>query len=87
MTPLFQPSQPRLHSSKKMILDCREMPIGKDSFFSLQSVLLWVRSFPQPQQMHVLLPSSAPHMRVLQFALQGLGCQVSRVTNVSSVRL
>ncbi len=52
----------------------------------MQTILDLVSSFPQRTAMNVYLPSSAPEVRRLQFALQGLGCAVFRVTKCLPAR-
>ena len=77
MTPVQRSSQAR---DRKLVLDCRDMDFQASGEGVIQSVVALVTSFPQPHAMNVYLPSSAPEVRRLQFALLGLGCAVFRVT-------
>ncbi len=71
---------------RKLVLDCRDLDFHNSDSSVIQSVLALVASFKQPHAMNVYLPSSAPEVRRLQFALQGLGCAVFRVTKCLSER-
>ncbi len=77
MTPVQRSPQAR---DRKMVLDCRDLDFQGAGEGVIQSVIALVTSCPQPYAMNVYLPSSAPEVRRLQFALQGLGCAVFRVT-------
>lgn len=82
------PQAIRTSRDKRMVIDCRSFDFsGTASVSTANSVLAWVMSFPQPNAMHVVLPSSIPQVRQLQCALQGLGCAVSRVTKCPLERL
>ncbi len=71
---------------KKLVLDCRDLDFQDSSAAVVQSVIALVSSSSHPQAMNVYLPSSAPEVRRLQFALQGLGCAVFRVTKCLPAR-
>lgn len=75
----------RTFPASKLVIDCRAINFSATGS-TAESVLAWVTSFPQPQAMHVVLPSSAPEVRRLQCTLQGMGCVVSRVTKTPTPR-
>ena len=84
MTPVNR--SPQARERKQLVLDCRDLDFQAAGERVVDSVLAWVMNFPEPQAMHVYLPSSAPEVRRLQFALLGLGCAVSRVTKCLPAR-
>ncbi|MBP7114662.1 MAG: hypothetical protein KBA40_04370 [Candidatus Peribacteraceae bacterium] len=83
MTPVQRSPQAR---DRKLVLDCRDMDFQGSGESVMQTILDLVSSFPQRTAMNVYLPSSAPEVRRLQFALQGLGCAVFRVTKCLPAR-
>ena len=86
MTSLTHTSEtPRTFPASQLVIDCRAINFSATGS-TADSVLAWVQSFPQPQAMRVVLPSSAPEVRRLQCTLQGMGYSVTRVTKTPSVR-
>lgn len=83
MTPVNRSPQAR---DRKLVLDCRDMDFQGSGEGVVQAVLALVSGFAHPQAMNVYLPSSAPEVRRLQFALQGMGCAVFRVTKCIPAR-
>jgi len=76
---LHSETAPLTFSASKLVIDCRAIHFSATGS-TAASVLAWVTTFPEPQSMHIVLPSSAPDVRRLQCTLLGMGCAVSRVT-------
>ena len=86
MTPVMEDTPAPRTFANRLVIDCRDINF-RETGNAAESVLAWVMNSPNPESMHVVLPSSAPDVRKLQCTLQGMGCVVSRVTKCVSIRL